>query len=70
MALDESLADEILKDAGGDPVHSALVAFALRNCLKSRAGGFAPADHDSFKAGRLRGAIGQRAGGASNKFRT
>ena len=62
VALDEGLADEILKDAGGDPGALPLVAFCLKELYELRAGGSHRLTTTAYEElGRLRGAIGRRA---------
>jgi conflict system STAND superfamily ATPase/HEAT repeat protein len=70
LVLEEGLADAILKDAGGDPGEALpLVAF----CLKELHRRTAPEHRltlDAYRAmGRLRGAIGRRAGGLLQEIR-
>jgi hypothetical protein len=69
LDLDDGLADDILRDAGGDPGALPLIAFCLEELYQRTA-----PEHrltlDGYQAmGGLRGAIGQRAGKLLAEFR-
>jgi hypothetical protein len=69
LDLEEGLAEEIVKDAGGDPGVLPLVAFCLEELYQKNAAGRRLTLDDYHHMGRLRGAIRRRAGAILKEFK-